>query len=71
MGEGRINRDMTPGYRQAYERGWRNSAGPSASLDRADSRGEPDAWYDGYFDYAAGREKWHLPRCTTPAECGH
>lgn len=33
------------------------------ALDRADQRGEPEAWYDGYLDAAAGREKWHLRDC--------
>jgi hypothetical protein len=58
-----MTRADTPAYRAAYERGWRNSKSESASLDRADARGEPEAWYDGYLDYAADREKWHLLRC--------
>lgn len=54
------------GYdRDAYTRGWRASmyATGSTVLDNADARGEPGAWYDGYFDAAAGREKWHLATC--------
>jgi hypothetical protein len=57
-------RTITPEYRKAYLRGWRASARVAdGALDRADRRGEPDAWYDGYHDEAAGREKWHLARC--------
>ena len=50
---------------KAYTRGWIASARPDAStpLDAADRRGEPDEWYDGYLDMAAGREKWHRPLC--------
>ncbi len=55
-------------YRKHYNRGWRSSAGPGATLDRADGRGEPDAWYDGYFDLAAGRAKYH--RWTCDGTCG-
>ena len=50
------------GREASYRRGWLASVrygastgnGPSP-LERADSRGEPDAWYDGYHDHAAGR----------------
>lgn len=45
-------------YGAAYRRGRTASKrytgggfGPSP-LERADSRGEPDAWYDGYHDHA-------------------
>lgn len=50
---------------KAYTRGWIASSRPDASapLDAADGRGEPDEWYHGYFDLAAGREKWHIPLC--------
>lgn len=63
-------------YRKAYNRGWRSSLYSEGSgvLDGADGRGEPDAWYDGYYDAGAGREKWHLARCTAhhngPGGCG-
>ena len=48
-------------YTTAYRRGW-NSAerGSEGALDRADLRNEPDAWYDGYADSAAGRPKYTL-----------
>ena len=51
-------------YKNDYNRGWQASkrAG-SNTLDRADSRGESQAWYDGYHDYAAGRPKWHALTC--------
>jgi len=51
-------------YRSWYEKGWRYSGRPSATLDHGDSNGYPDAWYDGYLDRAAGRDKWHLATCT-------
>jgi hypothetical protein len=51
-------------YRKHYNRGWRSSQGTAdGALDRADSRNEPDAWYDGYLDYAAGRQKYHSQQC--------
>jgi hypothetical protein len=48
-------------YRRAYNAGWRYSQSPTATLDNAN--GKPDAWFDGYLDLAAGREKWHLAHC--------
>lgn len=69
-------RELTPEYRKHYNRGWRTSTTTTTGspLDNADGRlhrdadgnwqrGEYDAWYDGYMDAAAGREKWHLPNC--------
>jgi hypothetical protein len=60
------NKD-TPEYRGHYQRGWRASHGYGTSeispLERADLRGEPGAWYDGYTDYAVGRPKWHSLTC--------
>jgi len=47
-----------------YRRGWAASARASdGALDRADSRGEPDAWYDGYLDNAVGRPMYHTLAC--------
>ena len=64
------NRVDTPEYRAAYNRGWRASATTTGgALDRADARREPDAWYDGYLDHAAGREKWHLLHCPDHNRC--
>jgi hypothetical protein len=61
---------MTDEYRKAYERGWRTSMRMAdGALERADDRNEPDAWYDGYHDAAAGREKWHLATCTDHDNC--
>ena len=51
-------------YRKAYNRGWASGQRGIGGLDRADDRGEPEAWYDGYLDAAAGREKWHLLNCS-------
>jgi hypothetical protein len=51
-------------YRAAYLRGWRASDRYVVSRDgrtpveRADDRGEPHAWYDGFDDQLAGRSKW-------------
>lgn len=43
-------------YGAAYRRGRKASmnyrGGYTSPLERADSRGEPDAWYDGYHDHA-------------------
>ena len=51
-------------YRSAYRRGWAASARASeGALERADDRNEPPAWYDGYLDYAAGRDRYHLQTC--------
>ena len=46
-------------YKKHYTRGWRASGRVNASLDRGDANNEPDAWYDGYHDYASSRAKWH------------
>lgn len=52
-------------YKRWYTKGWRYSGSDSdsVSLEHGDAMNAPDAWYDGYLDYAAGREKWHLPFC--------
>lgn len=50
-------------YRKAYNRGWNYSLHGTGGLDHGDSRNEPDAWYDGYLDMAAGRHKWHYVVC--------
>jgi hypothetical protein len=55
--------DLSAEYKRWYNRGWRYSGGSAATLEHGDATNAPDAWYDGYLDYAAGREKWHLPRC--------
>lgn len=52
-----------PQYRADYERGWRYSQRETATLDHLDAKRAPDAEYDGYIDFACGREKWHLPNC--------
>ncbi len=51
--------EMWKAYKKHYNRGWRSSGGAYASLDRGDANNEPDAWYDGYLDLAAGGPKWH------------
>ena len=58
-------------YKADYNRGWAASGRASdGALSRADARGEPHAWYDGYADLAAGRAKWHLLRCPDHDACG-
>lgn len=57
-------RELDPEYVKAYNRGWNTSNRPCSerggwtSLDLADKRGEPDAWYHGYSDLATGEGKW-------------
>ena len=48
-------------YKKDYRRGWRSSAGPGDTLDSHNF--EAPAWYDGFFDYSAGREEWHSMTC--------
>lgn len=68
--------ELTPQYKKDYSRGWvsYHRSTEISALDRADARGESDAWYDGYLDGAAGREKWHMPKCAAhhngPDGCG-
>jgi hypothetical protein len=61
--------DLSPEYKRWYNKGWRYSSSSAATLDHGDSIGAPDAWYDGYLDLAAGREKWHLAHCQTNGGC--
>ena len=58
-------RDLLPDYdRDAYTRGWIASSRDwtNPPLDYVDWR-TPDEWFDGYYDAATGRAKWHLPLC--------
>jgi hypothetical protein len=50
-------------YRHWYNRGWRYALTPTATLEHGDNINAPGAWYDGYLDQAAGRDKWHLATC--------
>jgi hypothetical protein len=59
-----------------YQRGWNAGQravngvydyGPSP-LEKADTRGEPKQWYDGYHDYTADRPKYHALECTTTGD---
>lgn len=56
---------QNPDYDVAsYARGWRDSGRwdtVSSPLDLGDARGECEAWYDGYYDRAVGRDRWHQP----------
>lgn len=69
-------REREKAYERDYNRGWRAAINRSTdgALDKADKVKEPEAWYDGYFDGAAGREKWHLRDCdrhhNLPGGCG-
>jgi hypothetical protein len=51
--------------RAAYTQGW-ISAQRSSMLG---GDGKPNEWFDGYFDSAASRPKWHTPLC--PAHHNH
>lgn len=63
--------DQLAAYKADYNRGWKTSAqAADGALSRADTRGEPHAWYDGYDDMATGRAKWHLLHCPDHAACG-
>ncbi len=58
-------RGVSDTYRRQYVNGWRASArDEGGSLDRADQRNAPHAWYDGYMDRAVNREKYHTLHCT-------
>lgn len=62
-----------PQYRKAYNRGWKAAQNPKETsqgspLERADLRGESQAWYDGYYDYAADRERWETARARDAAD---
>lgn len=50
-----LSREYARDYQAGYVAGERGSEG---ALERADARGASHAWYDGYHDAAAGREKW-------------
>jgi len=58
----------SPEYRAEYRKGWRYSHRETARLDGTYNRSE--AWMDGYLDFAAGRDMWHLLRCRDHAHCG-
>lgn len=49
----------TADYRHDYLLGWEASKrGAEGALERADDRNVSHAWYDGYLDFATGRDKW-------------
>lgn len=56
-------------YTGHYNRGWKAGSGSGAAtsnvspLERADQRGEPEAWYHGYHDAADDRPKFHSRDC--------
>lgn len=59
----RTGRMVDPQYRADYERGWKASRrNPPGGLEKADARGEADAWYDGWGDFSVGRPKWTTAR---------
>ncbi len=62
---------MDATYRKAYQRGWSAGVrGADGALERADDRHDPESWYDGYLDAAAGRERYHIPNCPDHNTCG-
>ncbi|MDN6428583.1 MAG: hypothetical protein L0J79_01940 [Propionibacterium sp.] len=56
-------------YRRMYTRGWTTKA----SNEYLEEQGlfEDDAFQDGFSDFFAGREKWHLSRCRDHDKCLH
>ena len=60
-------------YKKHYLRGWKASqgyrGGLNSPLERADSRGEHKAWYDGYHDHAGDYPKYHAMTCPGPSKC--
>lgn len=49
----------SPEYSRDYRAGWQASERyTEGALERADQRGVSHAWYDGYHDQAAGRERY-------------
>lgn len=53
---------------RSYRRGWTASqeergSGWVTPLDRADLRGEPNEWYDGYSDHSQGNKRYHYRDC--------
>ena len=60
----------TETYHKAYRRGWQASVrATDGALDRADARGESNAWYDGYMDHACDRPMWAA--LDTTCLCAH
>lgn len=51
-------KEISAEIKKDYRSGW-NASERGGSLERADARGASQAWYDGYFDEAAGRDKYH------------
>ena len=68
FGPGLAMRPTVPEYRRDYQRGWKASE-RAAEIRESDDRNEPDAWHHGYLDYAADREKWHMPNCPDHSKC--
>ncbi len=63
-------KDLVRQYKKDYRRGWRSSAGPGDTLDNHNL--ESPAWFDGYFDYSAGRTQLHSMNCENyDAMTGH
>ena len=52
----KADKDYGRHYRRGVAASKRFSSGSaySSPLERADNRGEPDAWYDGYHDHSRG-----------------
>lgn len=60
----------------SYRRGWQASARDTGAtawetpMDRADARGEPDEWYDGYSDHSQDNPRYHYRDCPACAYDG-
>jgi hypothetical protein len=60
--------DIPDKYKGGYNKGWAISA-RDGNLENLDRSGAGEAAYDGYLDYAAGRDKWHMYNCRLNGGC--
>lgn len=50
-------------YKQWYNRGWQYAHRDGSEVEHGDRKGYPQAWHDGYLDFATGHDKWHKLTC--------
>lgn len=62
------DKKLSKDFKYWYNKGWTySSTAKNPTLEQGDRKGYPDAWYNGYLDFAAGRDKW----TTTYTRPGH
>lgn len=70
--ERRAIADRNKRRRADYRLGWNAyQRGNPEALERADDRGVTRDWYDGFFDAASDRPKFHTLTCRTCDEFDH